>query len=132
MIHHDLAETIYRKLNRFAKLKYEVILIATEKEGGINYFLISSGTENSVSLSFSYLFSFLKKNNISKFIMVHNHPGGDSKPSEKDLNFLTKLNKRLSTENFQLIDFIIISENNFYSHQNVANNKGVNNELENN
>jgi DNA repair protein RadC len=64
--------------------------------------------------------------------MVHNHPGGDSKPSEKDLNFLTKLNKRLSTENFQLIDFIIISENNFYSHQNVANNKGVNNELENN
>lgn len=51
-------------------------------------------------------------------VIAHNHPSGECKPSQADINETTKLSKSLKMMNMSLIDHIIIGENKWYSFAN--------------
>ncbi|MFA5080351.1 MAG: DNA repair protein RadC [Candidatus Paceibacterota bacterium] len=53
--------------------------------------------------------------NAASVIIVHNHPSGDSLPSEKDIQIVEKIAQAGEIMGIPVIDFIIVSENNHYS-----------------
>jgi adenine-specific DNA-methyltransferase len=53
--------------------------------------------------------------NAASVILVHNHPSGDSTPSEKDVEIVEKIAKAGEIMGMSVIDFIIISKKGNYS-----------------
>jgi adenine-specific DNA-methyltransferase len=53
--------------------------------------------------------------NSASVILIHNHPSGDSSPSEKDIQVVEKIAQAGEIMGIPVIDFIIISENGHYS-----------------
>lgn len=53
--------------------------------------------------------------NAASVILVHNHPSGDSAPSEKDIQIVEKITQAGQIMGIPVIDFIIISEKGDYS-----------------
>ncbi len=53
--------------------------------------------------------------NAASVILIHNHPSGDSLPSEKDNQIIEKIVQAGEIMGIPVIDFIIVSENNHYS-----------------
>ena len=48
------------------------------------------------------------KMNAPKIILVHNHPSGDSTPSDNDIEVTTKLKKAAELLKIELLDHIVI------------------------
>jgi DNA repair protein RadC len=46
---------------------------------------------------------------------VHNHPSGDSKPSESDIRQTERLKRALRAVEITLMDHIIVAEDSFFS-----------------
>ena len=53
--------------------------------------------------------------NAASVILVHNHPSGDSTPSEKDIQIVEKIAQAGEIMGISVIDFVIISEKGDYS-----------------
>ena len=53
--------------------------------------------------------------NTASIILVHNHPSGDSSPSQKDIQVVEKIAQAGEIMGIPVIDFIIVSENEHYS-----------------
>ena len=53
--------------------------------------------------------------NAMGFVLVHNHPSGDPRPSVHDINFTDRLNKACSLMDIKLLDHIVIGENGYFS-----------------
>ena len=49
------------------------------------------------------------------FILVHNHPGGDPRPSQFDLDLTAQINQAARTVFLRFIDHVIVCENAVYS-----------------
>lgn len=60
----------------------------------------------------------------SSIICLHNHPSGNLKPSEADINFTKAIVKVGNIQGIPVLDHIIVNEDSFYSfydHQNILN-----------
>ncbi len=53
--------------------------------------------------------------NATSFILLHNHPSGDPRPSQQDISFTDRLKKACSLLDVQLLDHIIIGDESFFS-----------------
>ena len=53
--------------------------------------------------------------NAFSVILVHNHPSGDCKPSQHDIQMTEKLKKGLSAIGIQLFDHLILSDEGYFS-----------------
>lgn len=74
----------------------------------INYRLISIGTNNSCVCDSKELFKWAVKFQASAFILVHNHPSGESFPSAEDISVTRIVNTQAKIFNIMLLDHIII------------------------
>jgi DNA repair protein RadC len=50
-----------------------------------------------------------------KIILVHNHPGGDSKPSKDDIEVTRRIKEMSEIIGIKLLDHVIIGENEYTS-----------------
>jgi DNA repair protein RadC len=82
-------------LNRANK----VLGITTLSEGGL------SGTLMDVRMIYQYAI----KGNACGIIIAHNHPSGNSNPSESDLNITQKIKEAGNLLDIQLLDHIILT-----------------------
>ena len=55
------------------------------------------------------------QNGACGIIMVHNHPSGNSKPSQADIELTAEMYKLLKQVKMDLVDHIIVSRNDIYS-----------------
>jgi DNA repair protein RadC len=55
------------------------------------------------------------KCNASGIILVHNHPSGNTRPSEQDRKITIRLKDACQLLDLSLLDHLIICKNNFYS-----------------
>ena len=76
---------------------------------------ISYGGTNSVLIEPKDIFLEAIKTGVPKMILVHNHPSGDSTPSEKDCLFTQKLDNLSQMLGVQLLDHIVIGDNEYTS-----------------
>ena len=77
--------------------------------------LIGLGTVNSVAVKPMEVFSLPLQKRAVKLMLVHNHPSGQLKPSEADLDITDNLIQVGLILNVPVLDHMIISTESFYS-----------------
>ena len=70
--------------------------------------LVSKGTLDKTLIHPREIFRYAIKNAVSKIILVHNHPDGDSTPSRNDLEITEELVKAGNLMGIKVVDHIII------------------------
>jgi len=96
---HEQFRTIYLNRNNVI-LKIETISI-----GGV------SGTVVDPKI----VYKKALENNSSSIILIHNHPSGNLKPSEADLQITDKLVKAGANLDIKVLDHLIIGDRDYYS-----------------
>lgn len=76
---------------------------------------ISSGGFDSTTLDVRHIASKVLEKKAAGVILIHNHPGGTTKPSRADIKVTARLRESLSTLSIELVDHVIISGRKFYS-----------------
>lgn len=76
---------------------------------------ITNGKQDSVTFDVKTILLETIKTGYSKIILVHNHPSGDSKPSEDDITVTNKIKAMTEMLGIKLLDHIIIGDNEYTS-----------------
>ncbi len=77
--------------------------------------LVSMGSVNATLAEPMEVFSFALQKRAVKIILVHNHPSGELKPSENDLDLTDRLIQVGRIVNTPVLDHLIISEKSYLS-----------------
>lgn len=94
----------------------KVLLIVLDNHNVIKKeVVIANGQHNTVQFSISSIFQLVLKNNCVRFIIVHNHPDGDVKPSKEDIMSTNEISRRARILELKLVDHIIISKDDYFS-----------------
>lgn len=80
--------------------------------------LVYIGTTSSIPVSIKEIFKLPIKLSSYGFIIVHNHPTGDSRPSDADNKFTKKIMDASKILGIDVIDHIIVGKGEFYSFKN--------------
>ena len=76
----------------------------------------SSGTESACIVSVKQLLAVGLKSNASSFVIAHNHPSSNLKPSNQDIELTKKIKAAADVCELKLLDHLIIrSEDGYYS-----------------
>ena len=73
----------------------------------------SSFKTDALNIDSNLIFKWAYKLSSNKFIIVHNHPTGDSTPSIADIKITIDLVKKAKVISFEVIDHIIIGDDCF-------------------
>lgn len=82
--------------------------------------LISLGSVNKVVVEPMEVFSFALQKRAVKIILCHNHPSGELKPSETDLDITDRLIQVGIIVNTHVVDHLIITPNTYLSFENTG------------
>jgi len=80
---------------------------------GINF--ISKGGTSGTVIDLKLIASTAILSNSSSVIIVHNHPSGNTKPSDSDRSITNKIKNALELFEIKLLDHIIITNEGYYS-----------------
>jgi len=81
----------------------------------IGIYNLSKGGITSCIIDIKLILSVALKAVASGIIIIHNHPSGNLKPSQADLDITSKLNKASKTVDINLLDHLIITKEDYYS-----------------
>lgn len=81
----------------------------------LNFTEIAKGGLNFCNLDMKAIFKSVLLCNASKFILIHNHPSGDSTPSREDYKTTEKIKGASKLLDIQFLDHIVIAENSYSS-----------------
>lgn len=73
------------------------------------------GNISSAKVDIKQIFEETIKTGMRKFILVHNHPSGDSTPSIQDIELTKQIEQGAKLLGLQLLDHIVIGDGNFQS-----------------
>lgn len=76
---------------------------------------ISEGSRTATIADPGFILAVAAKSNANGVIMSHNHPSGDTAPSQADIEITKRVGAALKLIGIQLLDHVIISANNHYS-----------------
>jgi DNA repair protein RadC len=111
----DVFNLMHEKL-KDKKEEYFYILMLTTKNNLIGEpVLISKGILDASIVHPREVFKPAIKNSASKIILVHNHPSGDSNPSQDDIETIKLLKEAGDVLNIDIVDSIIIAKENWRS-----------------
>ena len=103
---YSLSDNITERMVAFfMNVKNEIVSKETIAIGGYNSVLCQPGD----------IFIPALKNNARNIILVHNHPSGDTQPSQEDISFTQKVNKAAGIVGLNLLDHLIVTNEDFYS-----------------
>ena len=77
--------------------------------------VISTGTVNASIVAPREIFIHALKEGATNIILIHNHPSGDTTPSNEDIATTKRVKEAGSLIGIKLIDHIIIGDNNYVS-----------------
>ncbi len=100
---------------RDKKKEHLVCLYLNARNSLLKKEIISVGLLDKTLLHPREIFYPATESNAASVILIHNHPSGNSSPSEKDNQIVEKIVQAGEIMGIPVIDFIIISENNHYS-----------------
>lgn len=96
---------------------YVIYLDLKGKTIGIKNLTI--GTISSTLIDANLIFKWAYKLSSTNFILVHNHPSGDSTPSIADIKLTIDLVKKSKIINFEVLDHVIIGDDYFSMRKNI-------------
>ena len=110
----DIANLFMEQL-RFEKKELIKIVILNNKNVIQKIVTLSNGSIDNINLRVRDILSEPLKMNAPKFILVHNHPSGDSKPSNQDKKASEIIYNCSCAMGIEFLDHIIIGDGNFES-----------------
>lgn len=100
---------------RDLKKEHLMVLYLNAKNQLIHKETISMGTLNANLVHPREVFEPALKYSAAQIIVAHNHPSGDSKPSEDDLEVTKRLTEAGKMMGIDVMDHVIVSKNNHFS-----------------
>jgi DNA repair protein RadC len=91
------------------------ILLLNRANYVLGYHLLSVGGTVGTVADVRVILQLLIKSNAHGFILAHNHPSGNTKPSEADIKLTNKVKEAAELFDVQLLDHLIITAAAFYS-----------------
>ncbi len=89
--------------------EYFIILNLDTKNKVIRREIVNIGTLNQCSVSPATVFKTAIKLNANRIIAAHNHPSGDTTPSEDDIKICERLKRCGELLNIEVLDNVIFS-----------------------
>lgn len=110
-------EEIFNEMKdvRSSKKEYFVAFFLDVKNQIIKREIISIGILNSGLVHPREVFEPAVRNIASQIIIVHNHPSGDTHPSNEDMTITKKLVKAGEILGIEIIDHIIVTSDSYFS-----------------
>lgn len=91
--------------------EYFYVVLLNTKNSPIETVMISKGSSNATVVDPKEIIRISSLKNASSVILIHNHPSGETEPSENDIDLTKKIKKTLQLINVRLLDHIIIGRN---------------------
>lgn len=91
------------------------VLCLNTKNEIVSYSEIAKGGINFCNFDMKSLFKNILLSNASKFILIHNHPSGDSTPSKNDIEITKKIKQASEIMDINFLDHLVIAGNNYSS-----------------
>lgn len=110
----DIADILMQDL-RFEKKEIAKVVLLNSNNKILKIIDVAIGGSNYAMLSPKDVLSEAIKVNAPKIILVHNHPSGEVKPSEEDIELTERLIDASQIMGIQLLDHIIIGNMKFTS-----------------
>ena len=111
---YDLVEILMEKI-RFEKQEILKVAMLDNKNRLLKIKDVAIGAGNFATATIKSVLNEAVKIEAAKIILVHNHPTGDSTPSDKDIQFTDKVEQACRILGIQLLDHIIIGDKNYVS-----------------
>jgi len=109
-----IVELLMEEMRYLNKEHFKVVLLNTKNQI-ISIEEISVGNLNSSIVHPREVFNIAIKRSANSIILVHNHPSGDSTPSNEDINVTHRLIEAGEIIGIKVLDHIIIGDNNYVS-----------------
>lgn len=110
----DMANVVMDELKNETKEIVKLVML-DNKNNIIKITNIAIGGVNFANFSIAEVLGEALKAKAPKIILVHNHPSGISKPSEKDYEITDKLYKASQIIGVELVDHLVIGRNDYTS-----------------
>ena len=110
----DIANLLMEEL-RYEKKEYVKLVILNTKNIVQKIVDIAVGNISTSKIEIRQIFEETIKIGMNKFILVHNHPSGDTTPSLKDIELTQKILEASNIMNVQFLDHIIIGDGTYES-----------------
>ncbi len=110
----DICKYYKGYLRHIKKEVFKIILLNTKSQIICDE-NISEGTLNSSLVHPREVFKYAIKKSAHKIILMHNHPSGDSSPSNEDKKITYRLIECGKLVGIEVVDHIIIGDGNYYS-----------------
>ena len=73
------------------------------------------GGETQSLVDVNFIFKKAITYGAKKIICIHNHPSGDSSPSQEDIHLTSRIRSTSDVVKIQVLDHVIIGRNNYFS-----------------
>lgn len=103
------------KVERESKKEHFIVFYLDVRNKVIKKELVSVGTLNANLVHPREVFEPAVRYLAAQIILAHNHPSGDSQPSEEDLTITKNLTKAGKIMGIEIIDHVIVSEADYFS-----------------
>lgn len=110
----DIADVLIEKM-RFEKQEILKVAMLNNNNKLIKIKDIAKGGGNFVTAAMRTILNEAVKIEAAKIILIHNHPGGNPKPSEQDIEFTQNVEQAAKILGIQLLDHIVIGDMNYVS-----------------
>ncbi|MFO7819919.1 MAG: DNA repair protein RadC [Halanaerobacter sp.] len=110
----DVAQILIPRLGNLQQEKFEVVLLNT-KHKIIGIKEISRGSLNSSVVHPREVFRIAIKRSSAAIIVAHNHPSGDTTPSQQDIELTKRLAKTGDIVGIDLLDHLVIAHQDYSS-----------------
>ena len=95
--------------------EYFKVLFLNQANQILGYTLISEGGLTETTADVRLIFQAALLTNSVALILAHNHPSGNLKPSQSDLDITKKLKNSCDLLDISLLDHLIITKDNYFS-----------------
>lgn len=113
----DALSAVRTYMNSFCSMDREnVVIVGMDIKHNITGIqTLSTGTHNTALFSPLEVFKFCLLTNSAGFILAHNHPTGDSTPSQKDIDCTKQIVEGCKVMCVRLLDHIVIGDESSFS-----------------
>ncbi|BEP29930.1 RadC family protein [Helicovermis profundi] len=110
----DIVEELVISMQFLKKEEFRSVLLDT-KNSIISIETISIGSLNSSIVHPREVFNLAVRKSAASIILVHNHPSGNTNPSEEDRSITKRLKKAGKILGIEILDHIIIGNSKYFS-----------------
>jgi DNA repair protein RadC len=110
----DVVKAIRARIQDKAKEHFKLILLNTRNKI-IGISTVSTGTLNTSLVHPREVFKDAIMHNAASVVLAHNHPSGDTEPSENDLTITKRLAEAGKILGIEVLDHIIVTKAGFFS-----------------